>query len=154
MEKCSEILVEMVFRFGVVSTALIHSLFGIFVYRERTSIVTKILFSGILSKLLIFRIKSLEILTYDLSSFTCGCNRWSTYFDIFVVWQSTEVTTGLLRFSFLWIFGNILNCDIFASELFRLFAVFSSMRFNAFNSSIFVLTLVLFSSVVSFGNFL
>ena len=92
------ILAAMFFHFGVVSTALIPSLFGVLVYRERPSIVTKMLFSGILTKLLIFRIKSVESLTHD--SFTCSCNTWSIYFDIFVVWQSTGLTTGLPGFPF------------------------------------------------------
>ena len=144
--------VKTIFCFRAVSTALMPSLFGMFVYRERTSNVTRMLILGILSKLLIFRMKSVESLTYDLSSFTYGCNTWSIYFDNFLVWQSTKLTTSLPGFPFLWIFGNILNCGIFASELFRLLVVFSSKRPNVSNSSILILALVLFSSVVSFGN--
>ena len=62
------IFVVMFFHFKVVSPSLIPSLFGMFLYREGASIVTKMLFSGFLSKSLIFHKKSVEPLTYDLSS--------------------------------------------------------------------------------------
>ena len=146
------ILLAMFFLLRVLSTALIPSLFGMLVYRERISIVTRILFSGILSKLLIFRMKSIEYLTNDLSSFTCGCNMWSIYFDILIVWQSIELITALTGFPFLRIFRNILNCGAFASEL--VLAVFSSKKSNVFNSLILVLSLVQFNSILWFGNFL
>ena len=45
--------------------------------------------------LLILCVKSVESLTYNFSSFTCGCNWLSMHFEIFVVWQSIELTTGL-----------------------------------------------------------
>ena len=57
--------------------------------------VTRMLLSGIFSMLLILCVKSVESLTYYFSSFTCGCNWLSVHFEIFVVWQSIELTTGL-----------------------------------------------------------
>ena len=67
------------------------------------------------------------------------------------MWQSTEFTTGLPGFPYLRIFGSILNF-VFGSEPFRLLAVFLSTRHNVFSSLLQVLTLVLYSSFVSFGN--
>ena len=60
--------------------------------------VTRMLLLGSFSMLLIFRMKSVEALTYDLSSFTCGCDWLSMCFEIFVIWQSIEQTTGLPGF--------------------------------------------------------
>ena len=74
------ILAAMFFGFSVFSTTLIPLMFGMVLYRERRSIVTRMMFSGILSKLLFF---------------------WSIYFNIFVMWQSTEQTTYLPGFPFL-----------------------------------------------------
>ena len=76
-----------------------------------------------------------------LSSFACGCYWWSIYFEIFVVWQSIELTTGLLGFPSLWTLRNVLNCIFFffASELNKSFAIFSWKRYDALNSSIILL---------------
>ena len=62
------------FSFQGVSAASIPSFSGTFVYRERTSMVTRMLLLGTFSKLLIFRMKSVEFLTYGLSSFACDYN--------------------------------------------------------------------------------
>ena len=149
------ILPAMIFCFRVVSTAMIPSLFGMFVCKGWASIVTRMLFSETLSKLLIFRLKFVELLTYDLSSFTCGCNTWSIYFNIFVVWQTTEVVTGLPGFPFCK-FSEISWIVVVLLLNFLGYKLLSclSKSTNVFNCSILVLTLFLFSSVVSLGNFL
>ena len=97
-------------------------------------------------------LRARNLLTYDLRTFLCSCTTWSIYFDIFAVWQSTELTTGLPGFRYLWIFGSILNF-VFGFEPFRSLAVFLSKRHNAFSSLLQVLTLVLCSSAVSFRSF-
>ena len=65
----------------------------------------------------------------------------SIYFDIFAMWQSRVLTTGLPGFVFL--------CDFLETSwivaFFRLLAVFSSKRPNVVNSSILVLILILFN---------
>ena len=81
--------------------------------------VTRMLLSVIFSMLLILHMKSVESWTYDLSSFTCGCNWLSIYFEIFVVWQSIQLPTVLPGFPLPQILGTILNCSVFASELFH-----------------------------------
>ena len=46
-------------------------------------------------------LRARNLLTYDLRTFLCSCTTWSIYFDIFAVWQSTELTTGLPGFRYL-----------------------------------------------------
>ena len=102
------ILAAIFFGFSVISTTLIPLMFGMVLYRERRSIVTRMMLSGILSKLLFF---------------------WPIYFNIFVMWQSAEQTTYLPGFPFLWILGNIVNCDVFASKRFSCFYIQDTWRF-------------------------
>ena len=88
------------FRFGVASTALIPSNFGTLVWSEQTS-------CGTLSIVDTFLMKLVESLTRDYNFWTCSCKWWWTYCKIFVVWQVTELMTGLLGLSSLSIFGCI-----------------------------------------------
>ena len=59
----------MFLRFHVVSTTFMPSFCGMLLYSERTSIVAKMLFSGILPRLFIFLMRSVESLTLDFNFF-------------------------------------------------------------------------------------
>ena len=110
-------------------TASIPSSLGMFVYNDLTSMVTRIRVSfGSTGRASIFFTKSVVSLTYDSSSLLNGCKWWSTYPEIFSVWQLTELTTGRPGLSFLWIFGNIYNFGVLGFDGFSPSAVFSSSK--------------------------
>ena len=79
-------------------TASVSSQLGILVYRGFTSIDTNIvsLVSSCMS--VTFLIKSGVSLTYDGRFCAYGCKHWSTNLFKLLVWELTELTTGLAGF--------------------------------------------------------
>ena len=118
-------------------TVCIPSLLGMFVYSERTSMVTSM--SSFCISLLMadsLLIASVESLTYDFSLQTSGCRWKSTYCEILEEWQLTELMTGLPGLFFLWIFGLRLNLEAFGLSIFKPFATFSVINPSFWNLSI------------------
>ena len=91
--------------------ACIPSSCGMFVYRDDTSMLTKIASSGTL-RVVISSINSLESLMYEGSLVTRGFNHPSKKFDIFSVTAFTLDTIGLIPIGFLCIFFRKYSCDV------------------------------------------
>ena len=91
--------------------ASIPSLCGMLVYRDETSMLTRMLSFGT-CVVVINLINSIESFMYDGSFCTSGFSHPSTKLEIFSVTEFTLDTIGLIPIGFLWIFLRKYNLEV------------------------------------------
>ena len=130
----------------VITVATVFFVFGMFVCKAFTSMVTKNeIFISL--KLFILFTKLMVFFLHDGISFTRGWRWWSTKRKISEVWQLMMLLTGLPGLCSLFILGVILNFGVFGFITFRPSAVFLENRFSFLNWSSALFTILFYCAV-------